>query len=719
MNRKRSLIRQSNVFKTILISSLLPCFLATVILAVVFLPMISRASRDNDESYGKNLLYVTSSCFEELFDSFAGAVSIIENNNWIHPLFLDSLIDKAPGYDRQEDVRKELLAASLRGNYYLFSFRFYEDDGLYTSNGVYLNQPFYEQKYPELEYRFFTSGTKQPVVSSIAHEEGDFLLYQAPFRVISTGQYRGEVNIFVRSEVLGKRLLEAVGPDVAAFRLLDAQGNTVWEYRAGDSGEKTVTLTQTAGSGQFAYCVELPESVYSRTRRDTVPVVLVSLVVSMIISMVLCWFLSRLTYRPIQQFLGKVAGQTMRSSNDIEVLERAFESIRHEKRAVEDSLEELRPIALQKMLGALLDGSAFLEASAEYQLENCGVQFDYEWYNVIAMTAPFSRLNDTEYTAQLATEILLDALKSQLFINAYLYYDGSDHYRIIVNYHSWEQLQTYISMLSSNVKKYFHSNEIMDGISFGVGQAVESAEELYRANDQADTAMYAAIMNRLEQPMFYRELAPEMSYDYYYPMSEELMLSRAITNCNSTGAKQLLYAIIEENRRNPKLNPQCLQLLYMDLSSTVARSGQNLNIRTLPVSTKESYLSLDEICRRVETMIDHICNQIMDKRSRMIDPAEQQMLDYIDQHIFDSDLSLSSVGAAFDRSAGYVSNMFREHRDTNFNNYVNRARIMRAMQLMAEQGLDSNSVFPLVGYTNLTTFRRNFSKFAKQNPGTI
>lgn len=217
--------------------------------------------------------------------------------------------------------------------------------------------------------------------------------------------------------------------------------------------------------------------------------------------------------------------------------------------------------------------------------------------------------------------------------------------------------------------------------------------------------------------MFYREMAPELNYDYYYPMSEELLLSRAITNGNSASAKSLLYAVIDENKRNSKLNPKCLQLLYMDLSSTVARSGQSLNISTMPVYTKEMYLSLDEICNQVEEMIDHICTQIVAKRSKVVNPKEQQILDYIDSHIFDSNLSLSSVGEEFQKSPGHISNIFRDHRGTNFNNHVNQTRILRAIQLMAEEGLDSNSVYPLVGYTNLTTFRRNFNKFAKRNPG--
>lgn len=717
--KKRFSSKRFNVFKTILISSILPCFLATIIMGFVFLPMISHSSQANDEAYGESLLYVTASRFDELFLSFDSAVSTVENNSWIHSLFLDSLTGKRPEYDIQTDIQKELFAACLRGNHYLVSFMLYKDDVLYTSKGVYINQPFYEQQYSDLTYRFFASGTKQPSVSTIVHDEELYLLYQAPFRVIPEGNYQGEVNIFVSTQALGKRLLKAVGPDAAAFRLLDSEGNTVWEFITGASEEETVTLTQHSSSGLFSYCVDVPKSVYNQTQKETVPVVLISLVVSMAISMGLCYFLSSLSYRPIQQFVWRVAGQTMKSDNDIEVLERAFDGVKFEKEAVEATVEQLRPIAHQKMLGSLLDGSAFLDESLEVQLENCGIQFGYECFNVVAMRVPFSQVDGTEFTSRLATEILLDALKSQLSLNAYLFYDSGDNYRIILNYRSWEQLQSYISLLSSNVKQFFANNGITEGIYFGIGQVVESAEELYRAAEQADTAIYLAVANRLNQPMFYREIAPELKFDYFYPMSEELLLSRAITNGNRTGAKSLLYAVIDENRQKKHLSPKCLHLLYMDLSSTVSRSGQSLGIDTLPINVKEEYLSLDKICERVENMIDHICDHITAQRSAVPNSTEHEMLNYIDEHLYDPNLSLRSVGDEFQKSASYVSAIFKTHRDDNFNNYVNHARIMRALQLMTDEGLDSNSVFHLVGYSNLKTFRRNFSKYTKQNPGQL
>ena len=252
-----------------------------------------------------------------------------------------------------------------------------------------------------------------------------------------------------------------------------------------------------------------------------------------------------------------------------------------------------------------------------------------------------------------------------------------------------------------------------------MGQVVFSLEELYRAAEQADTAINVAALNRLEQPMFYSEVAPELNYDYFYPMSEEILLSRAVTGGNAQTALELLENIIKENTGRPQLNPKCLWMLYLDLSSTVSRSAQSLGITVSPVDIRESYITLEEVRLRVGKMIEDVCNQIQSRRQKTMNGAEVQILAYIDEHIYDPELSLNSIAERFQKSSTYISLLFKEQRGIHYNTYVNQTRIMRAVELMSEQNLDSNTVYPMVGYVSLSTFRRNFTKYAKSTPGTL
>jgi len=717
LKTKVSRSQQQSVFKSLLVSMLVPCLLATLLLGLVFVPMMHGSAKRNDEANARVILDSVANRMDSLVESFDAAQAVVEVNDWIQSIFLNQLVGKDAGASYREAIPRELGNFCIRNGYKHFSFMLDGNSALYTNKGVFSNGSAMLETYGTLEYEFFYTNSQQPVLSTLIRDTGEYLLYQTRFRVNQSGQYRGVINILISTDSMVRDFTRSRGADAAAFRITDPQGKTLWQFTVREDEEETVTLSRASENGKFVFCVDIPESEYYRIRSRTAPVIALTMVIVLLSAMAACYVMSRINYRPIRQIVWKFVGQGPITDNDFQVLEQVFDGILEEKSIADSSLEYLRPMAQQKVLGELLDGTSFLGEASEEALENCGVRFPYKQFNVIALEAPFARLTGSEYAAELATEVLLESLKHQTTVLSYLYIGTGNHYRLIVNYDSWEQLQSYISHLMGETKKFFAGKSIHKGIYIGVGQPVSAAESLYHAADQADTAIYMAVLNQLDQPMFYRELAPEMNYDYYYPMSEELMLSRAITNCNSAGAKSLLYAIINENKRNVKLNPQCLQLLYMDLSSTVARSGQSLNVKTLPVNSKETYLSLDEICERVESMIDHICGQLLERRNKAINPKEQEILEYIDEHIFEPSLSLSSVGEKFQRSSSYISNLFKEYRDTNFNNYINRARILRAIQLMAEEGLDSNTVYPMVGYTNLTTFRRNFTKFAKHNPG--
>lgn len=720
MKEKRSLYNYLNVFETMLLSTLLPCFLATLLLAMVFLPMMNRAAEDNDNARAQVVLDALSNQFEDLHENIGEITDVIEHSSWIHPLYLDMLNGKVPGASTKKVIARDLNMACNRAGAKSASFKFYDSPVLYNNRGVVSDQELYLNLFKDnIQYLFYTSDTQTSSFSTTYFDGVHYLLYQSPFRDIDGGRNKGEINILFQSSYLGEKLSSAIGVDMASCYLEDLDGNKLWEYNTELYNEETVTLSQRSPHYPLNLCIEIPASVHNQSRNTVVPAMIATLAVSLVISVVLSYILTRATYQPIQQIMWKFVGKDVDANNEFLALEYVFDQILQEKTEAEHSLDRLLPIAQQKVLGTLLDGTAILGDSAESQLDHCHIQFNFERFNVISMEVPFSQLQEAEVecAAELALETLLDHLSGQLPLKAHLYYKDSDHYQIIVNYRSWENLQSYISLLTANCRQYFQKYTLAEGVYMGVGQVVFSPNEIYRAAEQADTAINVAVLNRLNQPMFYNEVAPELNYEYFYPMSEEMLLSRAITNCNTETAKELLYGIIEENRRRPQLNPKCLWLLHTDLASTVARSGQSLGITLAPIDTKEVYIGLDEVKNRIETMIEDICNQIISRRQKNITNSEMRILNYIDEHIFDPDLSLNGVAERFGKSTTYISLLFKEQRGIHYNTYVNQTRILRAVQIMGEQNVDSNAVYPMVGYVSLSTFRRNFTKYAKSNPG--
>ena len=195
MKNRKLAYHQFNVFRTMLLSTLLPCLLAALSLAFVFLPMISNSAKKNDEAYEQVLLYSAATQMEDLVASFDNALAVVENNNWIHQMHLDLLAGSETNYSTKKTIASELSMACIRSDYKQFSFKFHGDDTLYTNTGIFPNHD--EYLLEDLSLQFYPSALDVPQISTIVYDGVDYLLYQAPFRVIPGGQFRGQINILI------------------------------------------------------------------------------------------------------------------------------------------------------------------------------------------------------------------------------------------------------------------------------------------------------------------------------------------------------------------------------------------------------------------------------------------------------------------------------------------------------------------------------------------
>jgi len=714
MKRAKIWYQKLNFSGAMLFAILLPCVLATVILTAVLLPLLGRTADDTDAIYGEVLLSGACGQMETILRTARSVTNEFENEEWLRPLYIDHLAKKPATFETKNEITTSLaLHVAQNPEICQATFSFYTDDQrLFTSNGVFEEIDFLRENWPEkLCYRSFRPDIREPGLTSIEFEGQTYLLFCTPFRDIPNGREKGVLELLFFGNRIGERLAAASEGTALAFQLLDEQSQQVWSYTIADFTGDTTTLRRAVDDGRYTLVMDIPADVSTKTRQMVIPTTLWTLVISMMISIALAWILSRLTYIPIQKVVQKFVKDDTPPVNELAALEQVFDRVLLEKSESETALSQLRPIARQKILTGLLDGTVFLNDDAVQQLENCRICFAYERYNVIALRVPFSVLQKENLPTELTMEVLMEHLSTHLSLSAYVLAEDSDDYRIIVNYDSWNTLQIYLSQVYSSCRDYFQNQEERLVLA-GIGQAVFSPEELYQSADQAEMALNVAALNRLAQPMFYKELTDELSYDYYYPMSEELLLSRTVSNGNAENGKVIVQSIIQKNKEK-MLMPNCLLMLYMDLSSTVARSGQGLGISTMPVETREIPKDLDSIQEKVGAMIDDICNQIASRHRKLANHTERKMMEFIEQHLFDPSLSVNQIADAFGKSVAYVSALFKEQYGTSYYNYVNKARIMRAIQLMNDEGLDHNTVYPMVGYTNISTFRRNLLKYKK------
>ena len=118
----------------------------------------------------------------------------------------------------------------------------------------------------------------------------------------------------------------------------------------------------------------------------------------------------------------------------------------------------------------------------------------------------------------------------------------------------------------------------------------------------------------------------------------------------------------------------------------------------------------------LELLIDELCART--RRAQHDGRVESAILSYVDENIFDPELSLSMVAEYFDQQKSFVSALYKREKGMNYVDYVNRVRIVHAAKLLRqtdeEASLDSISL--AAGYISLSTFRRNFIKYMGCTP---
>ncbi|WP_370881020.1 helix-turn-helix transcriptional regulator [Paenibacillus brasilensis] len=126
-----------------------------------------------------------------------------------------------------------------------------------------------------------------------------------------------------------------------------------------------------------------------------------------------------------------------------------------------------------------------------------------------------------------------------------------------------------------------------------------------------------------------------------------------------------------------------------------------------------AYSTLGEL---VDHSVEHILQWIGQTDSGGKEIIMKQMLDFIHSH-YNENLRLELLADMFNYNSGYLGKLFKSHTGEAFNAYLDKLRIERARELLA-QGIKVHQVAGRVGYANADYFHSKFKKYAGMSPSS-
>jgi YesN/AraC family two-component response regulator len=207
----------------------------------------------------------------------------------------------------------------------------------------------------------------------------------------------------------------------------------------------------------------------------------------------------------------------------------------------------------------------------------------------------------------------------------------------------------------------------------------------------------------------------------FYPIDREIQLINALNNGDYEKCVIILTELQQINEHKRHLTTQMMQCLYHNMIVTVCRvynsmqfsEKEPLRLIARSISSDIRDRSIFNYILEIYRSVSYLCmDNLKTKNERIIGGV----LQYINDHHTDADLSLNSVSDAFNVSYYYLSHIFHNEASESFTDVLNKIRIKHACHLLADTTMTAQDIALAVGYTNATSFFRIFRKLTNNTP---
>lgn len=317
-----------------------------------------------------------------------------------------------------------------------------------------------------------------------------------------------------------------------------------------------------------------------------------------------------------------------------------------------------------------------------------------------------------------AFSIVVDAMGKYLGENPLLWYSTAERTcAVLVSCKASEEDSFIMKMQSLILKLHDYLLEQHSIWLFaGIGCNTNSLMNVWESFQQAQEAVNYATKNYIFLPY---EIIAKDSNAFYYPAELSTKLVHFITSGNLPQVLELFNLLHHENIEERSLPVHLLKYLMSDIRNTLLKARFALPSTTDKAELEALDARFDEhlsfkLCEDIAISLTNMF-QISEEDTSLVSTIEK----YIKENYRDPSLCLNKISDEFHISETYFSHMFKEKTGTNFSTYLENVRMQEAMRLLRESDKNLSELYLLVGYNNVTTFRRAFKKTFGVTPSTI
>lgn len=542
-----------------------------------------------------------------------------------------------------------------------------------------------------------------PLLSNeFAFSNTGYLVYIQQMDILAAP--RALTMVFIDKAALQKLLGRVCGEQVAGFVLTGTEDRTYLVYgRAADEAGfyKEVFPSQNM---MLNYTLFFRPAVTPLTENLGGAVILIALSLA---GVFLAYGLASFQYSPLNRLIRKASERARQKApldGGIDTIEACVDKLYDDNETLEHTLASYRHALRDQTNAQLLKGYFTEDVSEELHLHDIPFTYQY-WYIVLVFRQQQEDGLSAPEDAQRQIRLLVTLKQALQHTQC-----GQMHCELVENIEGHVAVIAEFSRAPGDEAAVDLGETLYDALA---GQELECSVFAARPRKGLmgiSVAYQEAKETMQEQPAKFGVTLARPSAQYYYPLDWESQLIRAMREGNAKLAQAILRQLYEENAAlhlSHTLIQRVATLLYETMRRIIFEA--KLPAETFLEIEEPQYAgSLTQVFRMAERAALCICEQTLRKKEAASVGINQSLVEYVDENVFDPELSLNMLSDIFGVSNASISRLFKNATGDTFYNYITDRRMRRAQELLRLRGYSPKGMAAEVGYDNEYSFKRAF-----------
>lgn len=428
-------------------------------------------------------------------------------------------------------------------------------------------------------------------------------------------------------------------------------------------------------------------------------------------------YITSTTFKPIRTIKDKLEGISKSPSGDITAnelteIENIVENIRHEqsiyKRIQYDFLSTKRNELIHKLLFGTFTYS-------QDDLDEYNIVFDKQFFGVVM--ARIDRLKEIDpANIPIIKYGIMNIGDEVLAKVGRVYSIESNEFDIawVINYDDYHPLMPAVEQVQKFVESIYKITA-----SFGCNFGADSAEDLSDLYHNAQYSLSYRLSKGYNSIILYNSIKDSAQNICEYPDTLERDIISDMTTQNRESMRKNIHKFMDTistaSYSTVIMHANRLLSSVDQIAVKITSAEDAVTVNNIETMTRMETIS------EIESFVAARCESVSIKFSEIKSDSKKDMIantiiDYIDEHFRDSNLSIDMIANEVNRSANYTRSIFKQSQGISISDYISNKRFDEVCRILLETNMTAQEIGKQVGLNSGSYFYTAFKKHTGYTP---